>query len=387
MPMLLIIDPCLYNKNGHEYAMNKCIFEEGKQFGYDPIVLSSTSFFPSPEDTMKVMTIFRCSPYDKKEISLEHDQKVLTLGNREIYEILTQYYPSENLPKGSMILLHTACNSLLVGLARWLKKIHRTDLSIRIVLRWPATRDVFHTEKAEDFCKKACSVYPKLKGDIRFYADNKGLVEYYEKRTGIPFALTPIGIHFQDIPPIPKPNTGPLRFVFVGSPRVEKGIEQICSAIGVHVQTYPNDIFYIHCVGAYHLAQQLQEDFPHNVYTCTESLSGRSYFEFIMQGDVVLIPYDIRAYHLRTSHIFMEALGLGRGVITTKDSWMEEVMTELEIPVGTIMQEWTKEGLLSALHEFHLQRSSLVHNAYHIAPKIRDTHNLTAWMKLMMEPQ
>ena len=389
MPKLIVIDPCLGNMNGHEYAMNSFIVSEGKKHGYDPVVLCYYKYQPNPHDTMKTISIFRRSPYDKIERSLAYDKAALEKGNRELLSVLTKTVPSKSLPENSMILLHTACNTLLIGLARWLKKINRPDLKIRIVLRWPATRRVFDREHAENFCAKACSIYPRLRGDIRFYSDNKGLVEYYRKLTGLHFEQTPIGIQFHDIPQIPSPdlNVNHLRYVFAGVPRKEKGIDHIANCLPTYIPHYPLDQFFIHTINAYNFAKNLRRDHPDHVFTHNEFLTGKPYFEFLLLGDVVLIPYDIKSYELRTSHIFMEALGLGRAVIVSKGSWMEEVLQEIDIPLGVVMNSWTSQGLLSAMVEMHQRRNEILTNAYEYASTIRDTHNPTRWMELMFAPK
>ena len=264
MPKLIVIDPCLFNMSGHEYTMNLFIVEEARKHGYDPLVFCSWKYTPDPTDGMKTVSIFKHSPYDKQEISWERDQRVINDGNKEMFSVLSKRIPSSTLPQNSLILLHTGCNTMLVGLARWIKKINRPDLKIRIVLRWPATRRAYQQVNAEKFCKKACAIYPNLPGDIRFYADNKGLVEYYKKLTGLSFLQTPIGIQFQDIPEIPTPslNKKGLRFVFAGSPRKEKGIIQIVASLKTHLQSYPDDLFYIHTIKAENLAKKTEQRLP-----------------------------------------------------------------------------------------------------------------------------
>jgi len=371
---------------GHEYVMNLFIYREVVRHGYDPVVFCHRKFIPNPSDNMNTRALFEHTPYNKSEISRKYDQTVIQNGNKEIFQILNKQIPTTDLPKNSIILLHTACNTLLVGLAKWLKKTNRPDLRIRIVLRWPAFRRVFHKESAEQYCKKACSIYPQLPGDIRFYADNRGLKEYYERLTGMSFIQTPIGIQFDDIPPIPPPekNNG-IRFVFAGNPREEKGFTIILKSLARHLKRYPDDIFYIHTIQAPIASKKLTNTFPNNVRTNNEFLSGRAYFEFLLQGDIVLIPYNIETYQYRTSHIFMEALGLGRPSIVTKGSWMEEVLEEFDVPLGIIMQDWTEEALLESMHQIHEQRDAVLKNAYEHAEYIRNTHNPEQWVNLILQ--
>ena len=79
----------------------------------------------------------------------------------------------------------------------------------------------------------------------------------------------------------------------------------------------------------------------------------------------------------------MEALGLGRAVIVSKGSWMEEVLQEIDIPLGIVMDSWTSRGVLSAMIELRQRRNEILTNAYQYASTIRDTHNPARWMELM----
>ena len=174
--------------------------------------------------------------------------------------------------------------------------------------------------------------------------------------------------------------------MFAGTPREEKGIFQLCNTIKSSIELYPHDMFYIHTINSPNLAYQLETNFPKNVITNNNFLSGRPYFDFLMQGDVVLIPYNSETYYLRTSHIFMEALGLGRAVIVSNNSWMEELLNEFGYPLGSIMTDWTKEALLESIKELHQKRQEILENAYRTAEYIRNTHNPEQWVNLILSP-
>ena len=278
------------------------------------------------------------------------------------------------------------CIDNTVHRIQWLKTINREDIHVRLVFRWPITMNVYNKKNAERFFQKTATILSQIGGDIRFYADNKELLMYYQQLTDISFSLTPIGIHFYNAPTVPQPSKEEgLRFVFVGSPRMEKGVDLICSAIEYHQKMFPKDIFHIHCVGGQEIQKRLNETYPENVKTYSDFLHGRPYFEYILRGDVVLLPYHANSYHLRTSHIFMEALGLGRAVIVSKDTWMDFQCSDMKEKVGIVMQEWSIEALLQAMKEVHEQRTEILKNAYNISYSIQQKHNPENWMRLMLE--
>ena len=367
MPKMLIIDPCLFTKGGHEYVMNLFLVREAKRHGYAPVVIAHKQLFNVHID-FPLDPLYSMTPYDKKEVSSDYDKKLIQQGNKETFLLLSRHYPSTSLPKGSVILLHTACITLLVGLYQWLRKINRDDIKVRIVLRWPASRRVYDVAYAEEFCQKSINAYASLSCDVRFYSDSRGLVAYYEQLCGITFHQTPIGIHFHDAPPILPVSSAPfMRFVFAGQTREEKGFLLLTSILKPYIEKYPEDQFLLHTINNPKLKKNLESFWPQNVQADTRYLSGKAYFSYLMSGDVVLIPYNPEGYHLRTSHIFMEALGLGKAVIVSNNSWMAEVLRSHKDPIGVIMKDWTPQGLFDALIEMRENCDKILLNAYNNA--------------------
>ena len=386
MKMMLIIDPGLFAKGGHEHVMNAFLVEEAKRRGFQPMVLAHKLLHNTPVG-FPLKGVFSFTPYEKECISAEFDRNLIQKGNKETFQVLSTLYPSQNLPQGSVILLHTACNTLLGGLLQWLRKIRRTDIKVRIVLRWPACRRVFDKTYAEQFCRKAVKAYQGLRCDVRFYSDSKRLVDYYERLTDTTFHQTPIGIHFQGAPELTKKSDhDTLHYVFAGVNREEKGFLQVIDVISPYLTLFPEDQFTLHVIDNEPLKRALESKNPGHLHCETNYLSGVDYFSFLMRGDVVLIPYDPKSYYLRTSHICMEALGLGRAVIVSGDSWMEDVVGTGAGAVGVVMREWTTEALFDALQRFRHQRSEILTNAYQQAPLFQQQHNPTAWMDLMLIP-
>jgi len=123
---------------------------------------------------------------------------------------------------------------------------------------------------------------------------------------------------------------------------------------------------------------------PEQVTLIDALLFEDSYFSFIASLDVVLVPYLPENYRMRTSHIFMEALGMGKAVITTPDTWMEEQLNALPNRCGVVMPSVDVDGLHVAMQQVHEHRKELADNTAHIAPKIRTEHCREAWFSYIM---
>jgi hypothetical protein len=72
------------------------------------------------------------------------------------------------------------------------------------------------------------------------------------------------------------------------------------------------------------------------------------YFDQFTRASCILLPYDPVQYEHRTSGILIEAIGLGRSVITTKDSWLH---AEAERRSGKVfaMNGFTPSAFFSSL--------------------------------------
>ena len=386
MTTMLIIDPGLFTKGGHEYVMNAFLVEEAKRRGFQPMVLANKLLKDTPVE-FPLKGVFSFTPYDKECVSAEYDRNLLQKGNKETFQVLSTLYPSKNIPKYTVVLLHTACNTLLGGLYQWLKKLKRPDIRVRVVLRWPACRRVFDKTYTEQFCRKAIKAYQGLSCDVRFYSDSRRLVEYYEKLTETPFAQTPIGIHFEGAPKISERNNfDSIHYVFAGINREEKGFLQVIDVISPYLTLFPEDHFTLHVIDSPPLKKALESKNPGHLHCETNYLSGVDYFSYLMRGDVVLIPYDPKSYYLRTSHICMEALGLGRAAIVSGDSWMEDIVGTGDRALGIVMTKWSTEGLFEALQRFRHRRAEILKNTYQQASIIQQEHNPTKWMDLMLIP-
>ena len=63
---------------------------------------------------------------------------------------------------------------------------------------------------------------------------------------------------------------------------------------------------------------------------------------------------------------------------------MEEVLQGFQQPLAIVMKEWTENSLIEAMHQMHEEREALLQNAYDTAEHIRNTHNPTQWVNLML---
>jgi hypothetical protein len=410
MSQLFIIDPGFTTGNGHHYFMNRFITREAETQGYEVLTLAHQRCDATLDFPYK--NFFRRSPYYLGD-SADENLRSFLATNQMSKEDLIKGFPSGQLNNGATLLLHSAHPTFLVGFAGWLKELRREDLRICIVLRAPGHRRHQNPDIGNALFGYALRQLEDAPGDIRIFVDSKGLLEYCTDlcwrsdppgpqayaRSKFEFGLTPIGIDFSEslrFTNRPSTEGRGIRYIFAGVMRDEKGGNLIPKAIENHLKKYPQDSFGIQVLGGRKCLPEkvVQTKAPNIVYMpevpnvlyVLGPLVGRQYYNFLQSGDVILIPYSPTEYNLRTSHIFMESLGIGRAVVTTADTWMEEQLHEWSIPHGRLMQEMTVEELVLAMATTREKIGLILSTLETVAPKIRERHNAKEWVKLMLEP-
>ena len=382
MQRCIIIDPCLFRFGGHEYAMNEFLCEQAKESEYEPLVLCNHQFQETASFPYKA--IFTYSPYASVGASEKDDRAMFQFGNRDVFAMLKNHISFEDISEGSMILIHSACPTILGGIARWLRLSKRSDLKLRIVMRWGVETRHHNKIIGAKLFQRVCNLISTLSCDTRFFVDSLCLQKHYQEIYDREYTITPIGVDFRHAPkqfssPSPKES---LSFVFSGTPLYSKGGRLLPEAIQMHLLRFPKDSFVLHICGLSPEEEHLFTALPSENITLVRAYKkGTEFFTHLMQGDVALLPYSPQAYKLRTSHILLESLGVGRGVIISPHPWMNQILDQLPESCGVSMKNWDAESLADAMHQFRMKQNSFLMAASIQSQYIRDTHNAKEWWK------
>jgi glycosyltransferase involved in cell wall biosynthesis len=188
-----------------------------------------------------------------------------------------------------------------------------------------------------------CKIYFRLlerafsKGGIRGATDSALLAAEYSKHLILPLVVYPIPhIQLSSIIPLMKPDNSPLKCVSLGNARAEKGIIEIIEAIRIinkdgfgnkfHFDLQVNDPDEF-C--GEEIKKFINES-PANVNFHGSALSPQQYEKLLNDADVVLAPYWNDIYFSRTSGIMLEALAIGKIIVSTKDTWMEKELIKFD---------------------------------------------------------
>lgn len=226
---------------------------------------------------------------------------------------------------------------------------------LRSWLEWHATRPkpphlVLHL----GYDPTRFAAYPGLASAIatasprcHYVSDSERLCARYEDALGVQVHFIPHVVPQATPRPSPSRTDGVPVVLFLGSPRREKGFNDLASAAlrgrGLRFIVQVNDPE----PACRESVEALRAAPDGTVRLIERRLSEEEYFDALREADVVAVPYHLDVYRDRTSGIFCEALAAGKPVLTTRDSWMSANMDGS----GWIVSERQPEDLLRVLEQ------------------------------------
>jgi glycosyltransferase involved in cell wall biosynthesis len=132
-----------------------------------------------------------------------------------------------------------------------------------------------------------------------------------------------VGHRFADA--VPARPSGPLCFFAPGNARKEKGFAELLEAIGLLEDLRGSDCveFRVQCHEPDRFCADLLRGTTsmNAVEYVNHALGDEDYFAQFAAADVLLVPYHLDHYAMRTSGVFCEARAAGKPVIATRGSW------------------------------------------------------------------
>ena len=166
-----------------------------------------------------------------------------------------------------------------------------------------------------------------IRNKIRLITDSQKLVIPFEEALGLRVHYLPHVVSYDFPAPETLPTTRPIVFFAPGNARREKGFADIVRAAALLADERARGLvhFRIQChqpddESADILDGKLPDET--GIEWISRRLSEAEYVDHIRRADVILLPYHLDCYELRTSGVFCEALTAGKPVIATEGSWL-----------------------------------------------------------------
>ncbi len=386
-PTVHIVDPGFIVPVGHHQEVNRLLIEHCDREGLDCRVLAERRCDPAILAERRGIGVFQHHMYFWPPDDLE---TIRYAGETNLAaEAILDEHVSPHLRPGDTVLCHTISHLYLIGLIRWFAKLTVPGVRLRLVLRFPPSFQCAPTNRqaAETLFRYGLERWAAHSGDAVLFADTPNLQRYYHDLAGVETRLVPVSIDFdQRHPPMATSEapSGAPHFLFVGDGRPEKGFDLLPAAIEHFRESGGDGRFTIQCWGGAHETRAQLEALGDAVTLVDKPLVGEAYDRFLASGDAVLVPYSPDAYHLRTSHILVEALGCGLPVITTAGTWMADELVRFDADAGVLATRFDATAIAEAMLAFGSDRDRVSTKARAIAGDVRATHNAHTFCETLL---
>jgi len=223
------------------------------------------------------------------------------------------------------------------------------------------------------------------RGAVRLCAQGEPIASEISRLVGAPVATMPMMIPWEDAEHNPPGN--PPRVAFVGEIRAEKGFEQFLEALPLVRGKYQIDALVTRLaqdMSCEEFAQKIQPLRSHPRVTLrTEPVSPREYLSQVARADVVVLAYSPKAYRLRSSNIFTEAIGLETVPVIPRATWMGELVEKLG--VGVAYAPYDAAGLARAIDTALQQLPQLQARLRELAPRWRAENRVASLVDSLEE--
>lgn len=324
---LVVLDPGLDSTAGHHYHLDLVLREQAAAHGVPSVFYGFKGMDPAIEDQFDARLIFDLHSYAKTAglPELAPIQNWST-KNASFCRNLCDGVPAD-FAADDIVVMHTVLGSEMVGLYLWYRSLPDPKPRVCLVLRFPPW---FHLarryhEIAVALERYAVSLWTEFPADrVMMACDNAGLARFYGKLAGFEMPSLPIPIRYPAVT-LREGGARRPRFVYLGEAREEKGIHLIVESLRRRPAALAGIDFTIQCGRPELLGSLLGEwrrDLP-EVDFIDRNLSEADYLALLSSADAVLVPYQPDIYDVRTSHVYLEAVGTGKPVLITSGSWMD----------------------------------------------------------------
>jgi glycosyltransferase involved in cell wall biosynthesis len=385
-----VLDPALALRAGHHFHVTLAIRDAAAALGIETTVYGNQAVRPEVTEAMPVLPAFSNTTYAlldvPPELSVAYNH---VYGNQTLERELRQSVTGPFAPD-DLIVVHTVVSQQLVALQRWYASLPEPRPRICLLLRFQPWFRAAPEDRGLSiaFYERALKLWAGAPGMRVFFAtDNRLLGDYYADLVGRPVLELPIPIRHPDMPPAPANGRGlGLHFAFMGEARLEKGFHLLMGALTRGGLPGLDRIrFTVQATRAQHMSDFIdacRRVLP-SVRFLLDDLPERDYLDLLASADAVLVPYDPGEYRLRTSHVFLEALGMGKPVLTTAGTWMDAEMERFG-PVGVRAAGFDVEPVAEGLGRLAEGWDAFAAAARATAPLCRARHNPASFLDAML---
>jgi glycosyltransferase involved in cell wall biosynthesis len=346
---LIVLDPSLSTPGGHHFEF-ATLLRSHLAATHKLTFYGNTATNPFAAATINVRPTFRDPVYpDAAGVPFSPLYRAMTQSmTRALASV-----DSADLRVTTIAVSHTTTIFQLGALAQWYASLsapRRPKLFIQFQhpIDW-LVEPFSERSRALALAREAASVLAGA-GRVRFAANSEALALHISSVIERPCMLMPVPVRWPIGDSLEAPDPG-IVFGFFGGLRREKGALLLAPAIAAFTSRYPGARFIVHAPPGSD-REALSSLRPlRQVELIRKSFARKAdYFALVARARWILLPYDPEPYALRTSGIFIEAVGLGVPVVVTTGTWMAREF-RARGSRGLIMPDFSATALGSCLEE------------------------------------
>lgn len=320
MQKLFLCDQLLRDNVGHHLGYNLAITDAATRLGIQPILITHREFSHSVE--VPVHGLFRTDYRANPPPWIATNYRLLRLleiwCSKRFASDITRFPPHNN---------EDIIFAQMVGprhYFRWIEWHQKQPTPSNLVFHLGYRPERFSQNAVKNILKNTPAQFKKK---IYFVTDSEKLGPAFEAIFQTKIHYLPHIISYT-IPLNERRSTKgmPLHVLAIGNARREKGFIEILQAVE-RVSSSPqamNFNFTIQCHNPDNICREFLKTYKSSSDTIEwirRPLSDKEYLQKFSETDIILLPYHLDCYAMRTSGIFAEARVAGIPVIVTKGSW------------------------------------------------------------------
>lgn len=353
---VLLVDPSISSGNGHHYTYLNQHRVEFRKLGVAVNAFVQTYADNDFARRADLIQAFTTSMHARITYSRDEFEEFANNFERDMATVV-----EHRRLRPDIVLLSTADQSMILGLAQYLEKIdgsHRPE-----VLIWILTSP--HHQKPSDdpsigpllaeykeAFSRLCGAMPN-KAQLHIYTEADAMAAVYQPYCEVKIETVTVRKRLQrPRPPRFRRPGERINVVCVGVAARTKGYQLLPEAV-CRLNEARNDLrFSIHGTvnDGFPEARSILESLPGlgaNVKVSTDSLSSEEYIAWLSGADIVMLPYDTYVYRTHGSAVFDEAAGLGIPVVAPRDCDFAKGAIAEGRAIG--IEKMTAGGLASAV--------------------------------------
>jgi hypothetical protein len=420
---LILIDPSLEDFRGHYHQYACHVLRAARQAGFQPLLAANRRFPASAQSEFPVYPLYQYGlwtrPFDPgrtrlvsgilartraKELVRKAVGPALIWQRRLADRVRVRQFARDTADllrqtsagADDLVFFPTMGQADLEGLLRTIQQIpDDRQPQWHLVFRYDPPSPVKNRRLADLLARTfARAGRMQCNRRLHFFTDTDELSDLYRQSSGLPFATLPIP-HTDGPSPSRPSGGGPLRIVYLGGARKEKGfhhLPNIVRQVREDLLAAGQAAFTVQSAGNLTLEEpeiiaarkDLQTLAGQGVTLLGEALTPEQYRGLLHSGDLALLPYDRQAYRARSSGILAEVLAAGIPAIVPAGTWLARQLPAAlpgSTPVGLTYEDVGEVPQL--LREMVRHHAAYRDAARALAPRWMERHNAARLIEML----